>query len=85
MFRVLMACAALAIAACATTAQPTPTASNATAQKPPCLPGTVEATRLPQKGCGPGSTYEQKDINATGQQSEPAAALKTLDPRITAH
>ena len=86
MFRVLMACAALAIAACATTAQPTPTASNATAQTPPpCLPGTVEATRLPQKGCGPGSTYEQKDINATGQQAEPAAALKTLDPRITAH
>jgi hypothetical protein len=85
MFRILMACAALAIAACATTAQPTPTASKAVAQKPPCIPGTVEATRLPQTACGPGSTYDQKDISATGQKSEPAAALKTLDPRIIAH
>ena len=84
MFRALMICAALALAACTTTAPPTPAANNTTAQKAPCLPGTVEATRLPQTGCGTGSTYEQKDISATGQP-EPAAALKTLDPRISTH
>jgi hypothetical protein len=84
MFRALIACAALAIAACASTPPPAPLASNAMAQKPPCTPGTVEATRLPQKDCGPGSTYDQKDINATGQP-EPASALKMLDPRVNTH
>ena len=81
MFRALIACAALAIAACATTAPPAPVASNATAQKPPCAP---QATRLPQKECGPGSTYDQKDISATGQP-QAGAALKMLDPRIITH
>jgi hypothetical protein len=81
MFRALIACAALVIAACATTPAPAPVASNATAQKPPCTP---EATRLPQKDCGPGSTYNQTDISATGQP-EPAPALKMLDPRVNTH
>jgi hypothetical protein len=78
MFRALIVCAALAIAACASTSPPAAVASNATAQKPPCAP---EATRLPQKGCGPGSVYNQKDISATGQP-DPGAALNILDPRI---
>jgi hypothetical protein len=82
MFRVLILCtAALAIAACATpTPTPTPpSASNATAQKTPCVP---EATRLPQTNCGPGSVYDQKDLNSTGQPT-PGPALNMLDPRIT--
>ncbi len=82
MFRALIACAALAIAACASTPPAAPVASNATAQKPSCTPGTPQATRLPQKECGPGSAYDQKDINATGQP-DPAAALKMLDPRVS--
>jgi hypothetical protein len=79
MFRAFIACAALAIAACAT---PTPpSASNATAQKAPCAP---EATRLPQKGCGPGSTYNQTEVSQTGQP-EAGAAVHMLDPRIYSH
>ena len=81
MFRAFIACAALAIAACASTPPPASLASNATAQKPPCAP---EATRLPQKECGPGSVYDQKDISSTGQ-TEPAPALKMLDPRVYSH
>ena len=84
MFRVLILCAAaLAIAACATpTPTPTPpSASNATAQKAPCAP---EPTRLPQKECGPGSTYDQTQISQTGQP-EAGAAVHMLDPRIYSH
>jgi hypothetical protein len=81
MFRALVTCTALAIAACATTAPPAPVASNATAQKRPCAP---EATRLPQKECGPGSTYDQKDVSSTGQTSA-GSAVDMLDPRIYSH
>ena len=80
MFRAFIACAALAIAACATTHRRL-SASNATAQKAPCAP---EATRLPQKECGPGSTYDQTDVSQTGQP-EAGAAVQMLDPRIYSH
>jgi hypothetical protein len=78
MFRALIICAVLGVAACATTPAPAPVASNATAQKPPCAP---QATRLPQKECGPGSVYDHKDISSTGQ-TEPGPALNMLDPRM---
>jgi hypothetical protein len=79
MFRALILCAAaLAIAACATPTPTPPSASNATAQKTPCVP---EATRLPQKTCGPGSIYDQKDLSSTGQPT-PGPALNMLDPRM---
>ena len=81
MFRAFTACAVLVIAACTTTASPAPAAHNATAQKPPCTP---EATRLPQKDCGPGSTYDHKDVETTGQ-SQAGDAVKMLDPRINSH
>ena len=82
MFRVLIPCAAaLAIAACATPTPTPPSASNATAQKTPCVP---EATRLPQTNCGPGSVYDQKDLNSTGQPT-PGPALNMLDPRMNSH
>jgi len=81
MFRALIACAALALAACASTSAPAPVASNATPQKPPCAP---QATRLPQKECGPGSVYDQKDVSSTGQ-TQAADAVKMLDPRISSH
>ncbi len=71
MFRALIACVALAIAACASTPPSAALASNVAAQQPPCAP---EATRLPQKGCGPGSTYDQTDISMTGK-TDAAAAL----------
>lgn len=80
MFRVLIACAALAVAACATTTPPS--TSNATAQKAPQkAPCAPEATRLPQTECGPGSTYDQTQISQTGQP-EAGAAVQMLDPRI---
>ena len=79
MFRAFIACAALAIAACATTTPPS--ASNATVQKAPCAP---EPTRLPQKECGPGSTYDQTQVSQTGQP-EAGAAVRMLDPRIYSH
>jgi hypothetical protein len=80
MFRAVILCAAaLAIGACATTPTPSPpSASNATAQKTPCVP---EATRLPQTNCGPGSIYDQKDLSSTGQPT-PGPALNMLDPRM---
>ena len=82
MFRTIIFCAVLAIAACATTPPPpAPVASNATPQKLPCAP---EATRLPQTECGPGSVYDKKDVDSTGQ-TQAAAAVKMLDPRIYSH
>ena len=81
MFRLTLACASLAIAACAATSPPTPTPTSAAnqTQKFPCAP---EATRLPQKNCGPGQTYDLQDVNKTGQP-EASSALRMLDPAIT--
>jgi hypothetical protein len=64
-----VACAALALAACATTPQP-PTPPLAKAQRPAigCVPDT--ATRLPMKGsecAGFGVRFTDQQLSSTGQ------------------
>jgi hypothetical protein len=80
----LGACAALSLAACATTSAPPATAAANDLQKPP--PGCVAqtATRIPVKDdtcAGFGQTYTQKDIQNTGQQYADKA-LSMLDPAV---
>jgi len=85
MLRVILIGAAAVLAGCAATPPSAPpTASTAAAQKsqlPPCAP---EASRIPSKDCGPGRTYDQKDVSSTGQV-ETGAALNMLDPSLHAH
>jgi len=81
---VLGTCAALVLAACATTSPQT--ASTAAAKTPVgCVSDT--ATRLPVKPgdcAGFGSTYTQQDLDRTGQVYV-QDALHLLDPSITVH
>lgn len=86
MFRTLMICTTLALAACASTpgtptAAKTDLAKNAAANKN-CI---TSASRIPQNNCSaPGHTYTQDDIDRTGQTNV-AQALQMLDPSISAH
>jgi hypothetical protein len=72
------------LAGCATAPQSASTAGGAVApqsQLPPCTP---DATRIPDKNCGPGRTWDQNAIKSTGQ-SQPGAALNMLDPALVGH
>jgi hypothetical protein len=73
-------CLALAMAACATAPPATLTASK----RPPAGCVSDSASRLPPRGdcAGFGTTYLQKDIYSTGNQQDPAAALRMLSPSI---
>ncbi len=80
MSRLLMLCAALALAGCAA-APAAKDNQTANAQQPPA--GCVtSASRLPQSGCAAGQVYTQQDINRTGQSPNLGTALKMLDPAI---
>jgi hypothetical protein len=80
MLRAILVGAIAVLAGCATAPKTAPTASSAVAQpsRPPCAP---EATRIPDKTCGPGRTWDQDDLKSTGQ-AESGAALRMLDPSV---
>ncbi len=82
--RTLVTCAVVAIAGCASTPAPTPTAQ--TAAKPACL---SSGSRIPQsqKDCmSSGSSYTQQQVDSTGRQNpEVGNALQMLDPSLVVH
>jgi hypothetical protein len=79
---VIGVCAALALAACASTPTTPPTAS---AKKPPigCVSDTATRLPTPASECaGFGSTYTKEDMDRTGQVYA-QDALRMLDPTVT--
>jgi hypothetical protein len=80
---VIGACAALALAACASAPPTLPTAS---AKKPPvgCVSDTATRLPTPPSECkGFGNTYTKEDLDRTGQVYA-QDALRMLDPSVTA-
>jgi hypothetical protein len=78
-----VACAALALAACATTPSPQ-LQPAAKAAKPPagCVAQTATHIEVKNNDCaGFGATYTQKDLLNTGQVY-PNQALRQLDPSV---
>jgi hypothetical protein len=86
MLRAILFGAVVVLAGCAATpAGAPPTASSAAApqsQLPPCAP---QASRIPTKDCGPGRTWDQKDLSSTGRGADAGAALNMLDPSLHVH
>jgi hypothetical protein len=85
---VIGACLVLPLAACTTpspTREPPKSASLAPARAPGCVQDT--ATRIPVKegDCAAfGQTYTREDILRTGE-TDPAQALRLLDPALQVH
>jgi hypothetical protein len=81
MLRVILVAAIAVLAGCATAPKTPPAASSAAtqpSQRAPCAP---EATRIPDKNCGPGRTWDQDALKSTGQ-AEAGAAVGMLDPSV---
>lgn len=80
----LVTATALALGACSTSPQPVARAApgqNGNAAN--CV--SSSGTRLPGPPCRyPGSSYSAEEMQMTGQ-SDPGAALRMLDPRVTGH
>ena len=79
MLRLVLTCAVLALAGCAT---PSPKDNSQTANNLPPAGCVTTASRLPDSKCAPGQVYSRQDIENTGQSPNLGTALRMLDPAI---
>jgi hypothetical protein len=62
----------------------TTAATTAPGPAPDTCIGAPVASRLPQPGCGPGSTHSLQDLRNTGQTNT-ATGLHMMDPSLAQH